>query len=68
MMHRFVKLVKHHILILSNIIVNEFNENKSLLYSSKNSQIIAFIGSFIVGLGDSSLNTQVILISNNKIC
>ncbi|CAF4254606.1 unnamed protein product, partial [Rotaria sp. Silwood2] len=39
-------------------------------FSSKTSQIIAFISSFIVGLGDSSLNTQLmnVLVTRYKQC
>ncbi|CAF0905754.1 unnamed protein product [Rotaria sordida] len=39
-------------------------------YSSKTSQVIAFISSFIVGLGDSSLNTQLmnVLATRYKQC
>jgi hypothetical protein len=58
-----VKPRKNHTLILGKIKSNE-NKNLSFLCSSTTSQVIAFISSFIVGLGDSSLNTQVICLQN----
>ncbi|CAF0940495.1 unnamed protein product [Rotaria sordida] len=40
------------------------------VYSSKTSKAIAFLSSFIVGLGDSSLNTQImnVLVTRYKQC
>ncbi|CAF4554938.1 unnamed protein product [Rotaria socialis] len=38
---------------------NETNAESYFQFSSSTSQVIAFVGSFIVGLGDSALNTQL---------
>lgn len=61
-------LVKHqnnHILISGKVFFHIkkilFHRKIPLVYfSPRTSQIIAFTSSFIVGLGDSSMNTQVI--------
>jgi hypothetical protein len=62
-MHQLMKQQKNHILISGKALRNKLNKTKLyFFYSSKTSQVITFISSFIVGLGDSSLNTQVICI------
>ncbi len=45
----------------SNASSDETTKKPHFDFNSTTSQIITFIGSFIVGLGDSALNTQVIL-------
>jgi hypothetical protein len=60
-----MKLLQNHILILSKILRNQLNKKNIIcFYSSTTSQVITFIGSFIVGLGDSGLNTQVDFLEN----
>jgi hypothetical protein len=48
----------------SNAPSDETTKTPYFDFSSTTSQVITFIGSFIVGLGDSALNTQVILNTN----
>jgi hypothetical protein len=65
-MHQLMKLKQYLILILGKLMRNNFKRHP-LLSSSTASQVITFSGSFIAGLGDSSLNTQVIIVRNNSL-
>jgi hypothetical protein len=59
-MHHLKKLISNHT-STSGRFMNRKNLKKIFdLNSLTTSQVITFIGSFMIGLGDSSLNTQVI--------
>jgi len=65
-MHQLMKLIQYLILILGKLIRSNLKEIR-FLSSSTASQVITFSGSFLAGLGDSSLNTQVIIVRNNSL-
>jgi len=59
-MHHLKKLISNHT-STSGRFMNRKNLKQIFdLNSLTTSQVITFIGSFMIGLGDSSLNTQVI--------